>query len=265
MLRYISQAKMLESLRQTQIRDLSNDDSGKITIVTSHYMIRFLLPPLLAAFHERYSGVHIELIDVGSKEANALFGEGNADLCISPIKIESANVACWPIYQDSFLFCVPNRVLPEKDIVYYEGSTYGEYLSKHSPAFIDINILRDVPFITLEAGSGTYSHFKNIFDDARITPQVFQTVEQISTANALANSGLGATLTSKPLVWYTMNSQKVTFFQYDSPRMSRNFYLMFYRSRYISKAVRNFLEICKEHIASELPGYQYKYNLYDEK
>ncbi len=256
-LRYLRQIKDMENLMEMELRDMEQSEAGKITIATTHYMMRFLIPPLLATYHERYPNVVIKLIDESGLRINDLFLQGGIDVLISPIRLEMKNIVCRDICQDKFLFCIPNQYLPEEAVVHYTGQTYGEYLANFKPAFFDINLLRDIPLITLEEGSSAYNHMQRIFKDARIVPYIYQTVDQISTLNALANSGLGAALTSVSLVWYTAVSHKVSFFHYDSPHMCRTYYLMYDRNRYLSTAAKNFLGVCQEYSAGKLTGWAY--------
>lgn len=62
--------------------DLRGEESGDLTIATTHTQARFVLPPAIAALKQRYPGVSMHLKAQGDAQVLEVFERGEADLAI---------------------------------------------------------------------------------------------------------------------------------------------------------------------------------------
>jgi len=62
--------------------DLRGEESGDLTIATTHTQARFVLPPAIAALKRRYPGVSMHLKAQGDAQVLEVFERGEADLAI---------------------------------------------------------------------------------------------------------------------------------------------------------------------------------------
>ncbi len=62
---------------------LRNEDEGQLTIATTHAQARFVLPPVIGRFKQRFPKVHLKLQQSSPSQAAALLLDGQADIAIA--------------------------------------------------------------------------------------------------------------------------------------------------------------------------------------
>lgn len=122
----------------TMLEELGGLKRGTLRVVASQTIAAYWLPPILAAFHEAYPALSIELAIGNTEHAAASVYDGEADLGIVEGAIDNAGLARWPIGEDRLVLV---------------GSVPFDEVS------IDPNWLRRARWVEREQGSGTRSTF----------------------------------------------------------------------------------------------------------
>ena len=121
---------------ETVLDELGGLKRGTLRVVASQTIAAYWLPPILAAFHERYPAISIELSIGNTGQAAVHVNDGKADLGIVEGEIDDPALAHWPIGEDRLLLV---------------GA------QPFSDADIDATWLRRARWVQREPGSGTRS------------------------------------------------------------------------------------------------------------
>ena len=112
--------------------DFSHPDSGRLSIATTHTQARYVLPPVITAFRERYPNVQLQ-IDQGTPEQIAsMTDNGEADIGIATEALELfENLTLLPCYRWNRCIMVPKghplcdeAILSHEAIASYPIITY---------------------------------------------------------------------------------------------------------------------------------------------
>ena len=88
---------------ETVLDELSGLKRGTLRVVASQTIAAYWLPPILAAFRERYPALGIELAIGNTAQAAARVHDGDADLGIVEGEVDDPALAHWPIGEDRLM------------------------------------------------------------------------------------------------------------------------------------------------------------------
>ena len=112
--------------------EFTREDSGSLTIATTHTQARYALPPVIKTFREKFPGVRLSLYQGNPTQISELTTSGQADIAIATEAIEHyKDLAMLPCYQWNRCVLTPPRhpllklrKLTLQDIVRYPVITY---------------------------------------------------------------------------------------------------------------------------------------------
>jgi len=97
----------LENLKRVG-REFGAEDTGSLTVATTHTQARYSLPPVVAQFRSRYPKVHLSLLQGNPKSIAQLVIRGEADLAIATESLDHfPELLALPGYQWSHCVVVP--------------------------------------------------------------------------------------------------------------------------------------------------------------
>lgn len=140
----------------------SQQDTGKLTIVTTHTQARYVLPKVITQFKQRYPKVHLKLHQGSPDEISQMLINGDADIGVATEAIgEISELASFPYYRWHHGVIVPaNHALTQlkqvqlEDIAAYPIVTYHEGFTGRATidkAFADAGIVPDIAMSALDA------------------------------------------------------------------------------------------------------------------
>lgn len=243
--------KILEKELTSQISDIHELQQGELVIGGTHFILSYVLAPVLSKFSSQYPNIVIRLFECSSSQLESLLINGTIDLCL---KCDECNTSVQPMddaFQDHLLMAVPKAYvsqynLPDNGLT-LDMVKNDQHLHNHS-GFIDLQCLANLPFIALTSGNNLRERFMELFKQNSLEPNVKMQIEQIVTAYHLADNGIGATLTSAMIV-KNNRSNNLVFYKIDSPLMIRDFKVIGRRKRYISNTSARFIEMLRMHYA----------------
>ena len=246
-IRKVRQFQALEDEMKQQFHDLSGLNTGSICIGGSHYFNSYVLPPVLTAYAGRHPGIRLELVEAGSYELVDLLKDRVIDTTFSCNPLYEDDFDRHPVFQDIVLLAVPASY--KVNIVLRDFALTGEDVLKKrhmelSCPSIRLEAFGDTPFILLTEGNNLHARSKHFFAAAGITPVVRLKVAQLVTAYHLARGGLGAAFISDILV--TDPGPDTLYYKIDSCQAVRHFDLILPKGRYLSNALREFIQVFKE-------------------
>lgn len=140
----------------------SQQDTGKLTIVTTHTQARYVLPKVITQFKQRYPKVHLKLHQGSPDEISQMLINGEADIGVATEAIgEISELASFPYYRWQHAVIVPTEhaltqltnvsledVAAYPIVTYHEGFTGRATIDK---AFNDQGVEPDIAMSALDA------------------------------------------------------------------------------------------------------------------
>lgn len=139
----------------------SQQDSGQLTIATTHTQARYVLPQVVTAFKRQYPKVHLRLHQGSPKEIAQMLLEGEADIGLATEALaDIAELASFPVYSWHHSVVVPDQhpllqqpltlaALAEYPIItYHEGFTGRARIEQ---AFNRTGLVPDIVMSALDA------------------------------------------------------------------------------------------------------------------
>ncbi len=166
----VRQARSIKALAA----DLRKDDAGALSIATTHTQARYVLPPVLKQFREKYPKVRLHLHQGNSEQIADLAATDRIDFAIatgsSPV---FAGLVRMPCYRWHRTIIVP------------EGHPLADV---NRPSFAD---LARYPLITYSFSFSGPSSLMELFADEGLTPTVARTAWDSDVIKKYVREGLG--------------------------------------------------------------------------
>ena len=90
--------------------EFSRQERGQLTLATTHTQARYMLPPVIKQFRERYPGVHVILHQGNPTQVAEQILEGSADLALATEALDAyPDVVTLPCYRWNRCVVVPPR------------------------------------------------------------------------------------------------------------------------------------------------------------
>lgn len=199
---------------------------GSLRVVASQTIAAYWLPPILAAFHQRYPQIEVHLAIGNTEQAATKVREGAADLGIVEGKVDDPALAHWPLGEDRLVL------------------VSAEPADHHT---INAAWLRRARWVMREPGSGTRSTFNEAVRALGIDPAeldvalVLPSNESVRTA---VEAGAGIAALSALVVSPLIASGKLHALPIYFGR--RAFFGLRHKERYRTKAADALLELIAE-------------------
>jgi DNA-binding transcriptional LysR family regulator len=155
--------------------DLRGEESGELTIATTHTQARFVLPAAIAALKRRYDGVSVHLKAQGDAQVLEVFERGEADLAI----VSTSDAA------PSGGLAVPLFTW-RRAVVVPRGHALAA-LNRH----LDLADLARHPLVSYESSLRPESSLRSAFASAGVEPHFAFTSRDADLIKTYVRAGLG--------------------------------------------------------------------------
>lgn len=232
-----STSKIIEDLEHAvqNVRDLAARRRGRIRIAAPPLLSSVILPSAIAAFHNDFPGIAIELIDEGTEQIVQSVVTGNADCGLGTFPPGEEGIERTVLMRDDLmLFCPAGHPVAEQ-------------------AGVSWSDLEDLPLIALTRASGIRLLVDMAIEASRLSVKPAFEVSLITTALALVEAGLGVSV----LPTYALAAARhhdVVARPLSEPVVSRDVVLIHASGRSISPAVATFSGILRNYAQKLTPG-----------
>lgn len=214
---------------------------GRITLAAPPILAAALVPNIVAGFKQQFPGIDIVLIDVRIDQIIARVKSGEADIgIVSGAELGSAAL---PASEDGFV----NRPLSRVKMMLFCEAQH-PLASLRSPKWQD---LKGYPLVALPPDSGIRSLVAFGYRSAGLALHPAYEVQQITTALAYVETGLGVTVL--PAYTQASMSRRVTMRPLSNPMVFRDDIVITRRDRSLPLAADDFLRQLQRH-AKNLEG-----------
>lgn len=239
--------RLLEKELASRISDVQELNQGELLIGGTHFILAYVLAPVLSKFSDRYPNVVIRLYECSASQLEPLLANGKIDLCLKCDECNPSLEVLDDAFQDHLLMAVPKTYVDKYGLPQNGLSSDDVRKGRHlhdRKSVVSLESLKDLPFLVLTPGNNLRERFLELFQQSGMEPKVKMQIEQIVTAYRLADSGMGATLTSVMIIKNSV-CHDLVYYKLDSPLMMRNFRVIGRQKQYISNANARFIAMLK--------------------
>ena len=171
-----SEQQLLRSMEQFR-----SGERGELVIGVTPFRSLYILPDVVKQLRQRYPGVKVALKEMGSEQLRKSAAEGNVDLAVVNLPVDESVLEVYPMEADQLVLAVPKEMTQHISTASEDGQ-------------LGIKACGELPFVVV----GKQQEMRQLFDKLcaqdDFTPNIGAEVVGISTAWAMAQSGVGAAL-----------------------------------------------------------------------
>lgn len=248
-LRIAKQMKDTETDFEDYINSISRLDAGTLRIGSSQSLFMLELPRYVSDFSNRHPNVHLSLIEEKTNALNAMLENGDLDLVINCNEINNNLFESKDLKTEHLLIAIHKSFDVNKQIKQY-ALTYDDILknihTNDEAKAVDLKFFSNVPFIYLKEGNDTRTRMNILFKENFINPPCLFELDHLSAAFTYASLANAAAFVSDTVVkgmqttW--QNPENVLYYKIDSPLSTRTVSVAYKKSRYLSKAMKAFID-----------------------
>lgn len=232
--------------------DLENLTSGSISIGGTTFFTSFVLPPIIRHFSEKYPKIAINLVETNTGKLEKELFEGGVDLVIDNYRFDNTLYEGHFFAKEQLVLAVPRNYLPKQQ----EDSSVRIWLSaddikkgkhlKEETQPVPLHWFQGMPFLFLKEGNDTRIRAERICAHSGFKPNIILMLEQQLTAYNFACQGMGITFISDTLARSEKPDAGIVYYKLENQDSSRNVSFYYKKTRYMKRAVREFLKIADE-------------------
>ena len=171
-----------------EYRDLLHADKGSLTIAIPIVRSSCLIPDTISAFHEKYPNVNVSICEAAHSVEKMLIEDNSIDIAVYNVSIFPKNLDYQIIDRSEIVLVVPEAHPIIRTAQKKEGYRH---------PWVDIKKLAGEPFILLYEHQTTGAVIQKLFDEEKMTPNVWMRTRSSEVAIRMAQKGAGITLAAE--------------------------------------------------------------------
>ena len=236
-------AQRICSLEQEILREtgeISDRRRGRLRLGISYTCGRAILPRLLPEFRAGHPLVEISLMEGNHQKLNEWLAAGEIDVVLGYAPIDVPGAVVYPLLQERLFLACP-RAITER--VFGAGA---EEL-RRGKRELELRALAGCPFILLKSGNRIRSMFDSYLEKKDFMPEVVLETENIETAFALAEQGMGITVYPELFLntLHAAPSAEIDLLPLPEDDTTGTLAVAFLEKGYHAPAVLDFISLCR--------------------
>ncbi len=167
--RFLKQIKQQYRAMEFDLGQLNDNFEGLLKIGASSTISQYIIPPVIAAFHQRYPNINIDLFNGNSEEMEKRLLNNDIDLALVENESSQANIRYREFLHD--------------EIVVVTGAQ-SVYNKKKN---IDLTDLQQIPIVLREKGSGTLQVINKALEKHKINTEKLNIFIHMGSTEAIKN------------------------------------------------------------------------------
>ena len=224
---FIRQAQDLLYREDQLLRSMErfrSGEAGRLTIGISPFRTLYMIPEIVKRVRDRFPGIQINLHETGSDTLRREAAEGKYDFAIVNLPVDESLLDVIPLEPDTLVLAVPNEMLP---------------LLKEIPqgklAPIDLADCGALPFVVVGPNQEMRQLFDRLCAQEGFHPNIAMEVVGVTTAWAMAHTGIGAALLPLQFITDEFFDRDVTLFTIRNNPYRRQPVIVKRRGQYLSE------------------------------
>ncbi|MFQ7552119.1 MAG: LysR family transcriptional regulator substrate-binding protein [Blautia marasmi] len=236
----------MENEFENYLNDFEALRTGHLSVGGSNLFASYVLPPLLSEFMGKYPSVDVKMTESTTNDLETQLFSGSLDLVIDNYPFSDSIYERHFFCREQLLLAVPAALVhgkqPEAFCLDASSIKDGSYEdSAVCPSIIQY--FASAPFLLLRAGNDTRERSDLLLKNAGLTPSVPLKLDQQVTAYHLACYGMGIAFVTDTLIRHVPVDSNIVFYKLEPAFSQRNIYFYHKRSRYVTRAMEEFLKI----------------------
>lgn len=197
-------------------------EHGKLTIGISPFRSLYLMPDIIKKLKARYPNIQIVLSEHGRSQLHKGISEGLYDFAITNLPVDESKLDILPLEQDTLVLAVPRALI---------------HLIDGSPdnKTITLSQCTELPFVVVSQGQEMRQLFDKLCKISNITPQICLEVVGITTAWAMVQAGIAATILPKQFAQFDLDDKNIILLEIDQDTYIRQPAIVIRRGQFISE------------------------------
>lgn len=230
------------------MEDFKTENKGRLTIGVSPFRNLFLMPQIVEKIKEEYPDIEIRLREMPSNQLRKEAEAGSFDFAIVNLPVNEAVLDVIYLEPEHLAVAVPYKMLP---LIKCEDPAQS--------AEVDFSCFSEVPFVVVAQSQEMRRYFDSLCASYHVTPKVaVEVAGGVTSAWAMAQAGLGATLLPRRLLEGTVFGDNLALFTIRDPAYARQPVIVTRRGQYIPKYAHYAMELLQNTVkkSSEEPSEQ---------
>lgn len=245
---YVEKAKTIKMINkdlENELSDLEQLKSGVLTIGTTPFRGSCMLAKSISAFHQKYQGVKINIIEADQQKLENEILNGNIDIAISTEVPDLKFFNVEFLSQEKLYLAVSNEntineTLKDKKVDYNE-IIKGDDIENA----VDLSLFSKENFIILSSNQNINDIYVNICRNYGFAPNSIIKTEYLETAFAFVLSNLGVSFIPDTYIKFGNNLNHPTYYLIEDDLTYININLISKKNRYLIRAAREYSAILK--------------------
>lgn len=231
---FIREAEALRYREEQLLRSMDQfreGELGRVTIGVTPFRSLYLLPKIIKAFKTRYPGVRVVLHEAGSEALRKSAVEGKVDFAVVNLPVDESVLDVTLLEPDELVLAVPNRLT---------------HLIRAAGTSLSLPECGDLPFVVVGENQEMRQLFDKLCAAGDFRPNISAEVVGITTAWAMAQAGVGATLLPLQFVRDEQFCNDLTLYTVKNCSYVRQPAIITRRGQYISEYTAYAMELLKK-------------------
>ncbi len=247
--KYIHYAEHLMDMEnefENYLNDFEALRTGHLSVGGSNLFASYVLPPLLSEFMGKYPSVDVKMTESTTNDLETQMFSGSLDLVIDNYPFSDSIYERHFFCREQLLLAVPAALVHGKqpEAFCLDASSIKDGSFENSAVCPSIlQHFATAPFLLLRAGNDTRERSDLLLKNAGLTPSVPLKLDQQVTAYHLACYGMGIAFVTDTLIRHVPVDSNIVFYKLEPAISQRNIYFYHKRSRYVTRAMEEFLKI----------------------
>lgn len=214
------------------IRVFSREMRGTVTVAASTIPGQYYLPKLLQAFREKYPDIKFNIQMTDSADVVERITARTAEVGFSGTQPDAPKCVFRDFADDKLVIITPNE------------PRFRQYVGKGFPA----GQLREEPFISREAGSGTRRETEAFLRELGVGAHQLKTAVEVHSTESILNmvsEGVGVAVLSQSACADYQQFGKVLAFDFDNIALRRKLYIIRHKNSILSPIAQVFYDYAK--------------------
>lgn len=225
----------LERQMQNQFSDLRKYKTGSVIVGTSPYRFSSMMPEAIRCFREKYSGMHVVVEEMTTRELLEATEHGQLDFCLTMLPINERIFCYERIMEEELILAVPvsfEHILAEK----MSGRKY--------PA-IDVAQLNNMPFVMITENQVIQKALDNLCADYALNLKKAAVVKSLGAQIAMVRAGVGIAMVPSGITGFCSQNE-VVFYSFKQELPKRHVVALWRKDRQLNQATRTLIEMMKQ-------------------
>ena len=232
--------------------DLQDLKRGELKIGSTACFSTGFLPGPLAAFHNKYPGIHLKIFEGRVSEVSESCLRGDVDMYLTDADIDDTLFDKEILFDERIVMAVPKNMEMNHKLEQYrvpaEEIVNGNLGDEKYPS-LNLNMMKDQNFILLNEIQHIRHKVDQMFKNAGYQPNVVMQVSQTTTGLAMSIAGVGISFVAESTIKYNNLEEHPYYYKVGSDKEAiRTMCVAYKKGKYISNAGQRFIEILKEQL-----------------